>query len=238
MTAVNYASYALIHGLPPAAVKPAAVPAKSGGGFSFGDLLDSLDPFSSKPAASAPATAAASSGAPAASDDDGFSFGDLLDVVNPLQHLPIVSTLYRAITGDTIKTLPKIAGDALYGGWMGLASSVADTAFEKITGKNVGDTVLGFAEDMLGLDKPTLSAPANLAGPTPVDLAALAPATPSVEAPTTIAAAAPQDAIAAPGQDALMLALGRSGVSQDVALRAAEAYRRSLTAQALQGTLN
>ena len=122
--------------------------------------------------------------------------------------------------------------------WMGLASSVADTAFEKITGKNVGDTVLGFAEDMLGLDKPTLSAPANLAGPTPVDLAALAPATPSVEAPTTIAAAAPQDAIAAPGQDALMLALGRSGVSQDVALRAAEAYRRSLTAQALQGTLN
>ena len=190
------------------------------------------------PAATPPVSTPADPKSAQKSSDWDFSFHNLLDIINPLEHLPIIGTIYRAITGTHIGIPEKIAGDALYGGWMGLASSVADTAFEKITGKNVGDTVLGFAEDMLGLDKPTLSAPANLAGPTPVDLAALAPATPSVEAPTTIAAAAPQDAIAAPGQDALMLALGRSGVSQDVALRAAEAYRRSLTAQALQGTLN
>jgi hypothetical protein len=78
--------------------------------------------------------------------DRGFSFGDLLDIVNPLQHIPVVSTIYRAITGDQIKTFPKIAGDMLYGGVAGFFSSVADTIFEKITGKNVGDTVLAWVE--------------------------------------------------------------------------------------------
>ena len=29
-----------------------------------------------------------------------MSFSDLLDIINPLQQLPIVSTIYRAITGD------------------------------------------------------------------------------------------------------------------------------------------
>jgi hypothetical protein len=229
MTAVNYASYALIHGLPPAA-QP-ALRARNGSSSSSGDLLGSLG--ASTPAT--PTTAAAASGAPAADDDDHLTFGDLLDVVNPLQHIPVVGTLYRAITGDTIKTLPKIAGDALYGGWMGLASSVADTAFEKITGKNVGDTILGYAEDLLGLDKPQLTAP-GLKGPTPVDFAALSVATPSVDAPQAVASTA--NATPVPGQDALMQAMDRNGVSQDVALRAAAAYRQSLNAQPLRSALN
>jgi hypothetical protein len=88
-----------------------------------------------------------------ADKDDGYTFDDLLDVVNPLQHFPIVSTLYRHYAHDPIKPLPKIAGDALYGGLPGLISSVADFAFEKITGKNFGDTVLAMitGDD----DKPT-----------------------------------------------------------------------------------
>jgi hypothetical protein len=73
-----------------------------------------------------------------------LTFDDLLDIVNPLQHLPVVGTLYRAITHDTIKTPEKIIGDALFGGLTGLISSVADTAFEQITGKNFGDTILSF----------------------------------------------------------------------------------------------
>ena len=32
---------------------------------------------------------------------DGFSFLDVLDIINPLQHLPVISTLYRQVTGDT-----------------------------------------------------------------------------------------------------------------------------------------
>ena len=36
---------------------------------------------------------------------DGFTFLDMLDIINPLQHIPVVSTLYRAITGDTIEPI-------------------------------------------------------------------------------------------------------------------------------------
>ena len=76
---------------------------------------------------------------------DGKSFfANMLDVVNPLEHLPIVSTIYHAITGNQSGDVEKIAGDTLYGGPIGLLSSVADVAFEKITGKDFGDTMLAF----------------------------------------------------------------------------------------------
>ena len=59
---------------------------------------------------------------------DDFSFHDLVSIVNPLQHIPIVATLYRAMTGDTIKPLERVAGDSLYGGLWGFVSSVANVA--------------------------------------------------------------------------------------------------------------
>src|ERR1700761_6538336 len=71
-----------------------------------------------------------------------FTFHDFLSIINPLQHLPVIGTLYRAITGDTISAPERIAGDTLYGGIWGAVSSIADTAFEALTGKDVGDTVL------------------------------------------------------------------------------------------------
>src|ERR1700761_9285889 len=75
--------------------------------------------------------------------DEGF-FHHLLDVVNPLQHLPVIGTIYRAITGEHIGAVEKVMGDALYGGLWGAASSVADLAFEGLTGHSVEDTVLGW----------------------------------------------------------------------------------------------
>lgn len=78
--------------------------------------------------------------APAA--QSGFSFHDFLSIINPLQHLPIVSTIYRAVTGDKIGVPERIAGDALYGGLWGAISGVANAAFEAVTGKDVGETVL------------------------------------------------------------------------------------------------
>jgi len=86
--------------------------------------------------------AAVSSAASAGVPD--FSFADFLDIVNPLEHIPVVSTLYRAITGDRPGTFEKIAGDGLYGGFTGFVSSLADSAFQAVTGKSVGDTVLAF----------------------------------------------------------------------------------------------
>lgn len=72
----------------------------------------------------------------------GFSFGDFLDMINPLQHIPIVNTLYRAITGDTIRAEAKLVGGGLFGGPIGLALSAADVALEAETGRDAGGHVL------------------------------------------------------------------------------------------------
>lgn len=72
---------------------------------------------------------------------DGLTFSDILDIVNPLQHLPIVSTLYRAITGDQIDPAARVAGGTLYGGPIGAAVSVLNVVVEHGTGKDVGDHV-------------------------------------------------------------------------------------------------
>ena len=74
----------------------------------------------------------------------GFTFHDFLSIINPLQHLPVIGTIYRAITGEHIGPVEKIAGDTLYGGLWGAVSSIADVALEQITGKSAEDTVLGW----------------------------------------------------------------------------------------------
>jgi hypothetical protein len=73
---------------------------------------------------------------------DGLTFGDLVDAINPLQHLPIVSTLYRKFTGDDISPAARVAGGGLFGGVIGLATSLASVVIEKATGGDVGDHVL------------------------------------------------------------------------------------------------
>jgi hypothetical protein len=88
---------------------------------------------------------AAQASQPAAKESDsGFGFDDFIDLINPLQHIPIISTLYQHLTGDKIGTVEKIAGDTLYGGLVGFASSLGDTLFEQVTGKTVGDTVYAY----------------------------------------------------------------------------------------------
>ncbi|HSR72768.1 MAG TPA: hypothetical protein VLL72_10350 [Kiloniellales bacterium] len=71
-----------------------------------------------------------------------LSFDDLLDLVNPLQHIPIVSTVYRALTGDAIEGPARILGGFLYGGPFGFLASIADTLFAQATGRDVGATVV------------------------------------------------------------------------------------------------
>ena len=71
-----------------------------------------------------------------------FTFDDFLDIINPLQHLPIVSFIYRAITGDKIKPAMRILGDIGYGGPTGFMSSCAEVLFEAIFGDDVGATAI------------------------------------------------------------------------------------------------
>ncbi|MDA0239649.1 MAG: hypothetical protein O3A84_06430, partial [Proteobacteria bacterium] len=83
---------------------------------------------------------------------DGLTFSDVLDIINPLQHLPIVSTLYRAITGDQIDPAARVAGGTLYGGPIGAAVSVLNVVVEHGTGKDIGDHVasLFISDDLPG----------------------------------------------------------------------------------------
>ncbi len=72
---------------------------------------------------------------------DGFTFADLIDVINPLQHLPIVSTLYRRVTGDVLEPGPRVLGGTLFGGPLGAAAAVVNAIVEAESGKDVGEHV-------------------------------------------------------------------------------------------------
>lgn len=73
------------------------------------------------------------------------SFGDVLDAINPLQHIPIVSDIYRALTGDTISTGAQILGGGIFGGPVGLFASVADVIFESEAGSSPAGALMAMA---------------------------------------------------------------------------------------------
>lgn len=75
--------------------------------------------------------------------DDGLTFEDVIDTLNPLHHLPVVSAVYRHLTGDQIAPGPRILGGALFGGGplgaaMGAASAVVNLGIEAATGRDIG----------------------------------------------------------------------------------------------------
>ena len=199
-------------------------------------------------------TAVAATGGPASGPP--LTFDDLLDVVNPLQHLPIVSTLYRHYAHDEIKPLPKIAGDALYGGWMGLASSVADYAFEKFTGKSFGDTVLALVTGDEGQPTTAVASTTATAKSTatatssrqPIPALSPSAAPPTSQAPEVRVAAAtraplplsgaaqPIPTIDAATLDAFMTAVNNKGLPGDLGQRTVDAYRRSVGLQGQPAT--
>lgn len=69
-------------------------------------------------------------------------FKDLVDVVNPLQHIPVVSTLYRNVTGDEISSVARVIGGTVFGGPIGGALALADVAIKEQTGTTVGEKAL------------------------------------------------------------------------------------------------
>jgi len=151
-------------------------------------------------------------------------FHHLWDVINPLQHLPVIGTIYRAITGEHLDPVEKIAGDTLYGGLWGAVSSIADVAFESITGKSFEDTALALfkSDDKIKVASTMVAAPtinANVSLPS-----AGLPALPT----TTAAANAPANIPGSMDVAALTNALSSKGVDSDTASRALYAYRRSM----------
>lgn len=190
------------------------------------------------------------SSASAAPSSGSFTFHDLLSIVNPLQHFPIVSTIYRAVTGDTIGPAERIAGDTLYGGIWGFVSSVANVAFQEITGKDFGDTMLALVEGKEDVADVVASAAAQTNGESgeasssasaPVaQTLAMATVSPATVDPTALATIAPQLTTAADrppsgataqngaATAALMSALTGKGIDPALSQRALAAYKRSL----------
>lgn len=77
-----------------------------------------------------------------AKKDEGMGFADFIDMVNPLQHIPVVSSVYREITNDSIKPPARFMGGAIYGGPIGAASSMVNIVLEEETGADIGGHVM------------------------------------------------------------------------------------------------
>ena len=99
---------------------------------------------------------------------DGLRFSDLIDTINPLQHIPIVSSIYRKMTGDELAPGARIAGGSLFGGPVGFLSGLIDSVIEGATGQDIGGYVLGL---LPGGNVPSTAAGLNMAaaGPAPAD---------------------------------------------------------------------
>jgi hypothetical protein len=110
-----------------------------------------------------------------------MNFRELLSELNPLQYIPVIGTIYRAITGDTIPESARMAGSLVVSGLaegpVGVATNVAMLAVEKITGidpEKIGTLVL--ARLGIGHTSATTQIAARHAAPPAVVAAPLAAA--------------------------------------------------------------
>lgn len=69
--------------------------------------------------------------------EEGITFKDVLDIINPLQQIPIIGSIYRELTGDTIKPGARLIGGGIYAlGIGGIVSAALSNAIEHDTGKD------------------------------------------------------------------------------------------------------
>ncbi len=121
------------------------------------------------PIAAAPPSAPPDAPAPAPtrmwSGENGFGFADFLDLINPLQHIPVISTIYRAITGDDAALGPRLIGGMLLGGPIGLMATGIIAAVEESTGKSTAGHAVAMVKDLFAPGAATEVADAGGSGP-------------------------------------------------------------------------
>lgn len=127
-------------------------------------------------------------------DGHPMTFGDALDLVNPLQHLPLVSTLYRKITGDVISPAMELAGGALFGGPIGAGLAALGLGLK--AGKEAATGAPDHPPVAAALSRPDLRVAIQPHGP-----------------PAAVAGARPRP----PGGDAVAAAYTRPGLTFPVA---------------------
>jgi len=92
-----------------------------------------------------------------------------MDVINPLQHIPIISTIYRKLTGDQMGYASRIVGDTLFGGVFGsfisgAISALANVFVDALTGKDIGEHMIAAVKPVT----PPVTSPAIYAQNQPV----------------------------------------------------------------------
>jgi hypothetical protein len=173
------------------------------------------------------------------SESQEFSFGDLLDTLNPLQHIPVVSTIYRELTGDQIAAAPQAMGGMLYGGPAAAVGVLANALTRAESGKDIGELAMAAvtggdaAAGQASADRQLAAADAEAGAaaphtPTPGDRPAGAPAADgqaaaadaaaAAQTPTAGAAPARQDAAGSgdPGAEALTGLAALQAFARDV----------------------
>lgn len=168
---------------------------------------------------------------PAETDDDGFSFDDFLDMINPLQHLPVVSTLYREITGDQMEPAARIVGGAIYGGPIGAGISLAEAVIEQATGDDIGAHVMSMFQD-------SAAVPTVVAAPSR-DSARPASPSPSVVADASdVPPSTPLPSLSAEAFNALLTSPEEAGPAKPAPQHATTKYEQSGIAAAMAMALD
>ncbi len=118
-----------------------------------------------------------------------ISFGELLSALNPLQHIPVVGSVYREITGETLHPVARVIGGALIGGPLGLVASAFNSMIEQATGRDLGAQALA----LILPDAKAQPAETAIAGaePAPAEPTTIVAATPPPAEPEATVAAAP-----------------------------------------------
>ncbi len=174
----------------------------------------------------------------------GMSFGEFLSCLNPLQYVPVVGTIYRAVTGDTIPAPVRAVGALVFSGMtsgpVGIGISLGIGAVERAVGfdeEKFGQGLLA----SIGIGKG--NAPA---GPAMLDSAPAAPATLDNAPAARAGAAGGQAAFTAAdlarfgltqSADGSLSGNAGAGLSGADALNAMELGRIATTAYARAGAL-
>lgn len=122
---------------------------------------------------------------------DGFGFKDVLDIINPLQHIPVISSIYRAVTGDEIADAPRALGGAIYGGPVGLLAAVSNSVVKAETGADIGQTALAAFAGSKDTGGATPTGPAQQLASAPVSSRTASPTPVAIPAPTPLSMSAP-----------------------------------------------
>lgn len=99
------------------------------------------------------------------STEEGPTFGEFLDIINPLHHIPVVSTIYRAITGDEIGAGPRFIGGMIFGGPIGAITAGVTALFEEASGGDLGTHVAELVDEFTGGDDDAPAVAASNAQP-------------------------------------------------------------------------